>query len=273
MYKCGVVTDFISGPPARDGEGARLPGSVEFLGAPMHPWTMTQTVDEIRRRVSDDCFTQHVVVNVAKIVSMREDPSLRDAVRQCDIINVDGMVVVWGARFLGYSVPERVAGIDLFHALLEMSASEDYGVFFLGAKPAVLDKAVENAVAQNPGLRVVGRHHGYFEDGSAEERRIVEAIGDSGAKLLFVGISSPKKELFIERNRERLGVCFVMGVGGTFDVVAGKVQRAPVWMQSAGLEWLFRLLQEPRRMWRRYLGTNLRFAWLLMRARVSSNNL
>jgi N-acetylglucosaminyldiphosphoundecaprenol N-acetyl-beta-D-mannosaminyltransferase len=151
-----------------------------------------------------------------------------------------------------------------------MSASDGHGVFFLGAKPDVLNKAVDNAVAQNPGLQVVGHHHGYFEDDSDEERAIVDAIRASEAKLLFVGISSPKKELFIERNRERLGVCFVMGVGGTFDVVAGKVLRAPTWMQSAGLEWLFRLMQEPRRMWRRYLETNLRFAWLLMRARVGA---
>jgi N-acetylglucosaminyldiphosphoundecaprenol N-acetyl-beta-D-mannosaminyltransferase len=114
--------------------------------------------------------------------------------------------------------------------------------------------------AANPGLHVAGYHDGYFWD---DEEKVVEQIRASGAKLFFVAISSPLKENFINRWKDTLGVDFVMGGGGTFDVVAGKVLRAPVWMQLAGLEWLYRLIQEPRRMWKRYLISNLRFAMML----------
>ncbi|MNR41476.1 putative N-acetylmannosaminyltransferase [compost metagenome] len=116
-----------------------------------------------------------------------------------------------------------------------------------------------------PHLKVAGHHHGYFWD---DEAAIVEKIRASGAQLLFVAITSPKKENFINRWQDQLGVNFVMGVGGTFDVVAGKVKRAPKWMQDCGLEWFYRIIQEPKRMWKRYFITNSKFAWLLLKAKL-----
>jgi N-acetylglucosaminyldiphosphoundecaprenol N-acetyl-beta-D-mannosaminyltransferase len=237
-------------------------GVIEFMGIKMHAWTMSKTVAEIRTRISYGLFTQHVVVNVAKIVNMGRDSKLLNSVESCDIINIDGMGVVWGASFLGCNIPERVAGVDLFHNLLEMAGVEKYPVYLLGAKQDVLEKAVENIEKDFPQLEIAGYHHGYFWD---DEQKVVEDISRSGARLLFVAISSPKKENFISHWREKLGVDFVMGVGGTFDVVAGKSKRAPVFMQKAGLEWFHRLLQEPRRMWKRYLFTNTVFAVKLLR--------
>lgn len=234
---------------------------VECFSCRMHPWTMRHTVEEIARRLKIGQFTQHVVVNVAKIVNMRTDKALYDSVNSCDVINIDGMGVVWGARFLGFDVPERVAGVDLFHQLLAMSAREGFSVYLLGAKQDVVAATAEKVKVLYPGLKVAGFQHGYFWD---NEAGIVEKIRASGAQLLFVAITSPKKENFINRWRHQLGVKFVMGVGGTFDVVAGKVKRAPVWMQNWGLEWLYRVIQEPRRMWKRYLVTNLKFAWILL---------
>ncbi|WP_299773705.1 WecB/TagA/CpsF family glycosyltransferase [uncultured Pseudoteredinibacter sp.] len=235
---------------------------IEFLGSQMDAGSMMETVETIACRLKDNLFTQHVVVNVAKLVNMRKDSELASSVTECDIINIDGMGVVWGARFLGHEVKERVAGVDLFLELNVMAEREGYSVFFLGAQQEVVEKTASIMNARHPNLKVAGFHHGYFWD---DEESLVKAVKDSGADLLFVAITSPKKENFINKWREELGVNLVMGVGGTFDVVAGKVKRAPIWMQRSGLEWLFRVFQEPRRMWKRYLMTNTQYAWLLIK--------
>ncbi len=238
---------------------------IELFGIPMDVATMEETVNWINNRLSKNQFTQHVVVNVAKLVNMRKDQVLRSSVEACDIINIDGMGVVWGARFLGHEITERVAGIDLFYALLSLSAEKGYPIFLLGAQPEVVEAAADNALKQNENLTIAGYHHGYFWD---DEETVVNMIKESGAKLLFVAITSPKKENFINKWKDQLGVNFVMGVGGTFDIVAGEVSRSPKWMQDAGLEWLFRVIQEPRRMWKRYLITNSLFAWFLIKEKL-----
>jgi N-acetylglucosaminyldiphosphoundecaprenol N-acetyl-beta-D-mannosaminyltransferase len=142
-----------------------------------------------------------------------------------------------------------------------MSAKRDFPVFLLGATDEVVSKTVSKVKAINPNLNIAGYHDGYFWD---DEEAVVTKIRESGAKLLFVAITSPKKENFINKWQDKLGVDFVMGVGGTFDVVAGKVKRAPQWMQKVGLEWLYRVIQEPGRMWKRYLKTNTKFLMLLL---------
>ncbi|OXR38633.1 glycosyltransferase [Pseudomonas jessenii] len=227
--------------------------------------SMSESVSYIKNRIKDGTFTQHCVINVAKVVNAQSDLELKESVNSCHIVNIDGMGVVLGARFLGHSVPERVAGVDLFHELLEMSATNQFSVFLLGAKDEVVSTAASKVKALYPGLKVAGYHHGYFWD---DEAALVEKVRASGAQLLFVAITSPMKENFINRWRDQLGVTFVMGVGGTFDVVAGKVKRAPQWMQNYGLEWLYRVIQEPGRMWKRYLTTNSKFAWLLIKEKL-----
>ncbi|MDH4554630.1 WecB/TagA/CpsF family glycosyltransferase [Pseudomonas sp. BN417] len=239
---------------------------IEVLGCPMDVASMGETVDVIRSAVATGHFTQHVVVNVAKLVHMRSDAQLNESVHSCDIINIDGMGVVLGARFLGYPVPERVAGVDLFYELLAMSAANGFSVYLLGAKEDVVAATAAKVQALYPGLRIAGYHSGYFWD---DEAAMVEKIRASGAQLLFVAITSPKKENFINHWRDQLGVAFVMGVGGTFDVVAGRVRRAPKWVQNHGLEWLYRVIQEPGRMWKRYLTTNSQFAWLLLKEKIA----
>ena len=238
---------------------------IELLNCPMDVASMAETVERIDAAVAAGHFTQHVVVNVAKIVNMQNDAQLDASVRECDIINIDGMGVVLGARLLGHDVRERVAGVDLFNELLAMSARKGYSVYLLGAKDEVVGETARRVQKRYPGLKLAGYHHGYFWD---DEETMVNQVRESGAQLLFVAITSPKKENFINHWREQLGVTFVMGVGGTFDVVAGKVKRAPLWMQQWGLEWLYRVIQEPRRMWKRYLFTNTKFAWMLYRAKM-----
>jgi N-acetylglucosaminyldiphosphoundecaprenol N-acetyl-beta-D-mannosaminyltransferase len=240
---------------------APIEGTIRLFGVDMHAWTIAQTIEEIDQRMETEAFTQHVVVNVAKLVNLQSDSNLREAVAGCDIVNIDGAGIVFGGRLLGYPIPERVAGIDLFHRLLERAETSGRSAYFLGAKPDVLETAVSNIRTEYPKLNVAGYHHGYFWD---DEAAIVDNIRNSNADLLFVGISSPMKEQFIDRWSDQLGVKFAMGVGGTFDVVAGKVRRAPEWMQKLGLEWLYRVIQEPRRMFMRYLTTNSLFAWMLL---------
>jgi len=240
---------------------------IELLGYPMDSATMTETVDSIRGRLASGVFTQHCVVNVAKLVNMNTNSDLANSVSTCDIINIDGMGVVWGARILGKKVPERVAGVDLFDRLLHLSAQQGYPVFLLGGTDVVVERTAQVVTQRYPTLRLAGYSDGYFW---GNEECVVSTIRNSGARLLFVAITSPKKENFINKWKGELGVDFVMGVGGTFDVVAGKVRRAPKWMQRNGLEWLFRVIQEPKRMWRRYLVTNIQFAFMIGKAYLSS---
>jgi N-acetylglucosaminyldiphosphoundecaprenol N-acetyl-beta-D-mannosaminyltransferase len=238
----------------------------EFLGAPLDLLTLEQTVeqavDAMRRRV----LAQHVAINVAKIVKMRNDPELRRDVVESHIAGVDGMGVVWGARLIGVRVPERVAGIDLMYSLLAVCAAEGFRPYVLGARRDVLDRAMAVAKQRWPALEFAGSRDGYFRPD--DEPAVVEHIRQSGADCLFIGMPTPRKERFLHQHRDSVGVPFIMGVGGSFDVLAGVVARAPVAMQRIGLEWLHRTLQEPRRMWRRYLATNVAFAGLLASAVV-----
>lgn len=236
---------------------------IKLMNTPMDSATMTETVDRITERIHGREFTQHVVVNVAKMVNMRKDSELEKSVKYCDIINIDGMGVVWAARLLGHKVPERVTGIDLFFALNERASHTNLSVFYLGATEEVVTKAVANMQRQYDKLNIAGYHHGYFWD---DEEAVVKQIKASGANILFVAVTSPKKERFINKWKQELGVQFVMGVGGTFDIVAGKTKRAPKWVQDNGFEWAYRLMQEPKRMWKRYLSTNSKFAWMLIKA-------
>lgn len=206
------------------------------------------------------------VVNVAKLVHLQGDPALRSALSICDLVIADGLPVVWAGTLLGQPLPERVAGIDLFVELLREADRNGDSVYLLGATEEVLTCAVEVVRDRFPRAKIVGSRNGYFS--AEEEPAVAEAIRRAQPDLLFIGISTPKKEIFLSRWGRELGVPVCHGVGGSFDVLAGKVKRAPVLWQRLGLEWFYRLLQEPRRMWRRYLTTNTAFLYLLVRARL-----
>jgi N-acetylglucosaminyldiphosphoundecaprenol N-acetyl-beta-D-mannosaminyltransferase len=202
------------------------------------------------------------MVNAAKIVGMRRDAELRDDVLSSDVILADGMSVVWASRLLGRPLPERVPGIDLMLRILERGDSGHYRVYLLGATPEVVETAANRMRERYPGVSIVGFQHGYFSED--EQEKVAAAIIAARADVLFVAMTSPRKERFLARWSARLGVPVCHGVGGSFDVVAGKVQRAPAAWQRLGLEWLYRVRQEPRRLWRRYLGTNTVFAGLVL---------
>jgi N-acetylglucosaminyldiphosphoundecaprenol N-acetyl-beta-D-mannosaminyltransferase len=195
---------------------------------------------------------------------------MAEFVRRCALVNADGQSVVWAASLLGRPLPERVAGVDLMHALIAAAEREGLRVYVLGAHQEVLEQALARLAADHPELVIAGARNGYFAE--AEEQSVVAQIRATRPDILFIAISSPRKELFLSRYRDELAVPFAMGVGGAIDVIAGRTQRAPMWMRRAGLEWFYRLAQEPRRLWRRYSLVNLRFmrilAGELIRARL-----
>jgi N-acetylglucosaminyldiphosphoundecaprenol N-acetyl-beta-D-mannosaminyltransferase len=234
----------------------------EFLGARVDLLTVEETVERVVHAMETRTLCQHCVVNVAKLVNMRKSVALKNDIDRSDIVNIDGMGVVWGAKLFGLSVPERVTGIDLMEQLLAICEVNGFRPYFLGATQEVLDQLLQMLRTRHPYLAVAGHHHGYFA--TDDEPRIVSMIANSNADCLFVAMPTPHKERFIATYRDRLGVSFLMGVGGAFDVLAGHVSRAPRWMQDAGLEWFYRVLQEPRRMWKRYLVTNAAYAGILV---------
>jgi N-acetylglucosaminyldiphosphoundecaprenol N-acetyl-beta-D-mannosaminyltransferase len=232
-----------------------------FLDTPMHTLTMAETLDLAQQAMQTRQPLHHTVINVAKLVTMHSNAELARDVSEADLINIDGTGVVWGARLFGISVPERVAGVDVMQNLFAMCAANGFKPYLLGAEAGVLEAVQQRLRRDYPSLRVAGAHDGYFT--AQQEEDVVLAINDSGADCLFVAMPSPRKERFLYKYRLVLAPYFIMGVGGSFDVYGGKVRRAPVWMQKLGLEWFYRVAQEPRRLWRRYWDTNREYARLL----------
>jgi len=237
--------------------------TVELFGVPVDGLTMDETVAAARRLVRTGTPHQHVVLNAAKVVAIERDPALRAVIAGCDLVNADGTSIVWASRFLGRPLPERVAGIDLFLRLVEAAAADGTSVYLLGATQEVVDASVEILIDWFPGLRVAGHRNGFWDD----DQEVVAAIRSAQPDYLFLAIPSPRKEFWLSEHLEALGVPFVMGVGGSFDVVAGKVSRAPLILQRLGLEWTWRVGQEPRRMWKRYLVGNTAFVRMMLRER------
>ena len=236
----------------------------EILGCAIDNLSMRQTIDRVGAMIATGQPHQHVVLNADKVVKAARDPELARIIANCDLINADGMPVVWASRLLGQPLPERVTGIDLFFNLLIRAEREGWRVYFLGAREEVVKEVVARASAQHPQLEIAGHRNGYWK--ADEEQGVVDAVAAARPDILFVAINSPRKEEFLAKYQAAMKVPFAMGVGGTFDVMAGLTKRAPVWMQRNGLEWFYRFLQEPRRMFRRYFIDDMGFFWLLARA-------
>lgn len=237
-----------------------------LLDCPVDVLTMAETVDLARKAMQCRNRLQHVALNVAKLVNTRRDPVLSADVTSSDLVGIDGMGIVWAARLLGLPVQERVSGIDLLTELLAVCSQDGFRPYFLGATPKVLELCERQVLAKYPAIRFAGLRDGYFAPD--RESDVVADIRDSGADCLFIGMPSPRKERFLAAHRDDLNVPFIMGVGGSFDVLAGQISRAPVRMQALGLEWLYRVYQEPGRMWWRYARTNTLFAAILARALI-----
>jgi N-acetylglucosaminyldiphosphoundecaprenol N-acetyl-beta-D-mannosaminyltransferase len=236
---------------------------VEVLNCSFDPLTLEQTVDSAFGLLEKGERGWISTVNVSILMMMRADERLKHFVERSSLIVADGQPLVWSAPLMGGKLPERVTGIDLVDKICARAARDGVGVYFLGATEEISRKAAQRIRQAHPTLEL-SSSSGYF---SREEARTqAAAVRNSGARILFVGMGVPRQERFIEENWEDLGVALAVGVGGSFDVVAGLRHRAPKWVQDIGMEWFFRLLQEPRRLAKRYLVTNSGFLYHLMLA-------
>ncbi|MEP6654952.1 MAG: WecB/TagA/CpsF family glycosyltransferase [Myxococcales bacterium] len=261
-------TSSASATPPTSAANTTPPPPVALLNGRFDPVTLDETVELITRRIHAGQRGYLCTVNVAILMMMRKDPRLQRFVDQAAMIVADGQPLIWSSRMLSRPLPERVAGVELVERLCERAAREGFGVYLLGAHQTVVSKLAERLVQKYPGLILSGVADGYF--GAEESESRARAVAASGAKILVVAMGVPKQEHFIEEYWDRLNVPFAVGVGGSFDVLAGLRARAPEIVQRVGLEWFFRLAQEPRRLWKRYLTTNAEFMYLIAREILAS---
>lgn len=218
---------------------------VEILGVPVASLTMGEAVEQAERWMDERRGALIATANAEMIMNATRDEELLDILRSADLVVPDGAGTVWAAHHLGHAMPERVAGYDLTQALLKRAPEKKRRVFFFGSAPGVAEKARQKAEALYPGIQIVGVRNGYFSE--AEEPEIVREIRDAEPDLLLAALGVPKQEKWLKKYKAELGVPVSIGVGGTLDVMAGTTKRAPLWIQKAKLEWLFRGILQPKR--------------------------
>ena len=218
---------------------------VEILGVPVAALTMREAVEQAERWMDERRGALIATANAEMIMNATHDEELFEILRSADLVVPDGAGTVWAARHLGHEMPERVAGYDLSQELLRRAPLKNRRVFFFGSAPGVAEKAKQKAEELYPGISVVGVRNGYFSN--EEEPEIIQKIRETRPDLLLVALGVPKQEKWLKKHKEALDVPVSIGVGGTLDVMAGTMRRAPVWMQKAKLEWLFRALLQPKR--------------------------
>ncbi|MFY9344430.1 MAG: WecB/TagA/CpsF family glycosyltransferase [Planctomycetota bacterium] len=235
-------------------ESGRLP-QIPLGEVRVHAIRQSECVAHVMRALDRRTGGSIATVNLDHWRRLRTDAAFRAAYRDASLVVADGMPLVWASRLQGTPLPERVAGSDLIFSLTRAAAEHDHGVFLLGGNPGTAEIAAQRLAEQAPGLRVVGTHcpQRGFEQDPAQLAAVRELVARSGAGIVFVALGSPKQELFIHAQRSALPQAWWIGVGISFSFVAGEVRRAPLWVQRHGLEWLHRLLQDPARLWTRYL--------------------
>lgn len=239
---------------------------IELMNTSIDVLNMDETVSLAEEYVKQKEPLHLVGVNADKINEINRNEEMKKIVNSCGVINADGASVVLASRFLKKPLPERVAGIDLMDRLVQLSAEKDYRVYLLGARPEVVSQTAEVLCRKYPSLTICGIHDGYFkkEDWPA----VSQEIKDLHPDFVFVGISSPLKEYLVEYLQNDGNNAVFMGVGGSFDVISGNIPRAPEWMQKANLEWLFRMMQEPKRLFKRYLVGNTEFIFSVLKEKA-----
>jgi exopolysaccharide biosynthesis WecB/TagA/CpsF family protein len=242
--------------------------SMEILGVPFVALDPGTAVAEAQTLYESDQPAWIAVENVHAVNIATADPSHRDVLRRADLVLNDGKGVMLGARILGRRFPADLHGNRFTPMILEVAARNGWRVFFLGGAPGVVERAAERLAETYPGLEIVGTHHGFFSE--AEDDAIAEKIAAADTTLLLVGMGMPLQERWLDRNLHRTGARLGVTVGAFFDFQAGAFPRAPSWMNRVGIEWAFRLVKEPRRLWRRYLIGNPLFVYRVIRQRLGA---
>ena len=236
---------------------------IEFLNIKVNPLRRAEFLSIIKSALTKREKIVQFGVNSATINEIVVNEKMFKSVNSADLVSIDGMSVVWALRFLGYKIPERVATPDLADDVIAMAVKEKFSVFLFGSKEEVLSLCKKNLQKSYPLLIIAGSQNGYYDPDN--EDSIVELINRADPDILLIGMSSSKKEIFTDKHRNQIKARYILGVGGYFDIVAGYTKRAPKWMQNIGLEWLFRFIQEPRRMWPRYTIGIFKFFGLVIR--------
>ena len=230
---------------------------ITILNTQIDVLNVEQTIQLVEEYVVKKVPLHLIGVNADKINELNEKERLKQIVNSCGIINADGASVIMASKYLGTPLPERVAGIDLMQSLVALSEKRGYSIYLLGAKNEVVNKTADVLNKKHPKLKIVGIHDGYFREEQWSE--ISADIKEKKPDFVFVGITSPLKEYLVEFFQDDGNDCVFMGVGGSFDVISGNIPRAPKWMQKMNLEWLFRVIQEPKRLFKRYFVGNFKF--------------
>ncbi len=241
---------------------------IRLCGIAVDTYTFNEVINIILEQVRSHQKPSYVVTpNVAHLVSLQHDRAFRQIYEQALLAVPDGVPLLWAAKLLKSPLGGRVNGTDLFEKLVAIAAQQGLTVFLLGGRSGAADQAADILTKRHPKLNIVGTYSPPFgfENNTDERDRINALVQDAAPDILFVGLGAPKQEKWIAQHYKELGVPVSIGIGVSFEFVAGMVQRAPLWMQKAGLEWLFRLISEPGRLWKRYLIGNVYFAYLVMK--------
>lgn len=234
-----------------------------FLGLNFHNLDLNEAIGQVEYFIHARTPRMIFTPTAELIVRASENKGLREIYNSSDLLTIDSYVVYYMARLFGKQVKGPVSAARLMFDFLKKTYKKGYGLYLLGATEEIVNKTVSNLKKRYPGIKIVGWHNGYFDFENDDE--IMKDIIEKKPDVLFVAMSSPLKENIINKNLKRINVPVCMGVGGSFDIIAGKCQLAPDWISKMALEWLYRLSQEPRRLWKRYLITNMRFVWLLLK--------
>ncbi|MDP2600385.1 MAG: WecB/TagA/CpsF family glycosyltransferase [Deltaproteobacteria bacterium] len=235
-----------------------------FSGIPIHASTMSQTLDWMETCIQDHHPRFLCTLNAALLVWAHKDPFLLQTYKNADLAVCDSTIFYYALKLLKTPVPEPLEAWKIMRSFIEKNYSKKYRFYFLGAKPDILEKALNNLRRDYSGIVIAGWQHGYFS--ANEEEKIAASIRDARPDCLFVAMSSPMKERFLKKYQAFMNVPLSLGVGGGIDILAGVFKPAPNWMHTLGLAWFFRLLMEPKRMWKRYLVTNTRFMGMVFKA-------
>jgi N-acetylglucosaminyldiphosphoundecaprenol N-acetyl-beta-D-mannosaminyltransferase len=237
--------------------------SIDILGFRIDAVTMEGLLAKIDDYVRSKTFHHFVLINPYLIIEARKREDYRRYISNAEVVTPDGVGLLLAAKLYNKSFPERVTGTDLMYRLAERSQQKGYRLYFLGAGKGIAEKAADELKKEYGNIHIAGTHDGYFS--ADQENKIIEEINDKKADILVVCMGAYVQEMFIERNRNRLNVSVAFGNGAALDFVSKRFKRAPLWMQEKGLEWLFRFLQEPGRLWKRYMIGNFVFIWLVMK--------
>lgn len=223
-------------------------------GIPLHALDLSGVLEAIDYCVQSGRPHQIVTINLDFLAIARRNHRFRDVLRQADIALADGQPIIWVSQLYGQPLPERIAGVDLVQAVCRLAAERGYRPFLLGAAPGVADRAAAALERRYPGLTIAGVYSPPFDAPAEQENQhMLELVRAARPDFLFVALGAPRQDIWIHEHLDQLGVPVCFGVGGSFDLIAGDLPRAPRWVQRLGFEWLFRMALQPNRLWRRYL--------------------